>query len=323
MGIAELPLESPPLHLEPLGDLVVIAGANGAGKSRLLRLVDALARRLLSTGELTNLTSQLFELNNSAKSFSLELSGIDDGSVPFDSAEARNSRRVSVANSLINIRTQIARAETTLKANRAVTRSFDGTYNIIHFVPRTAQLFDPAGDSDNAAMQRSAAILHSGRDASEVNAPAYARHVLRAALLAWRESNEFRQSPLHDEAIEAERSLRTLLKELLGPGFHFALNSHLNLELGRKTSESFASELSEGQQVLFQLACMLHSQGSVLKNAIILMDEPENHLHPAALNDVIDKLRAIKGVEQIWIATCSDLHLKAVRPAFEAFVGQD
>lgn len=74
--------------------------------------------------------------------------------------------------------------------------------------------------------------------------------------------------------------------------------SLFNLKLGD-------SKLSNGQIILLQLCIEIYLQEGNLEESIIFMDEPENHLHPKALLDVINKLSETITKGQIWIATHS------------------
>jgi SAM-dependent methyltransferase len=62
--------------------------------------------------------------------------------------------------------------------------------------------------------------------------------------------------------------------------------------------------LSDGQKVLLQLAVAVHPTRDE-KGVVLVMDEPENHLHPAALIMILDRIQAAMANAQIWIATHS------------------
>lgn len=64
------------------------------------------------------------------------------------------------------------------------------------------------------------------------------------------------------------------------------------------------NELSEGQQVLLTWALTIHESAGALTDAIVLLDEPELHLHPSAAIAAIEGLRS-RGAAQIWVATHS------------------
>lgn len=66
-----------------------------------------------------------------------------------------------------------------------------------------------------------------------------------------------------------------------------------------------AAPLSSGQKVLLQLAVSLHAYGKNLAEAVLVLDEPETHLHPSILVNVLERLEVLSPRGQIWIATHS------------------
>ena len=76
--------------------------------------------------------------------------------------------------------------------------------------------------------------------------------------------------------------------------------------------------LSDGQSALLQIAVFLYTQETNLDEAVIFFDEPEIHLHPSALNLVIDRLDKCITNGQIWIATHSVpllAHIASIEPS--------
>jgi energy-coupling factor transporter ATP-binding protein EcfA2/ubiquinone/menaquinone biosynthesis C-methylase UbiE len=63
--------------------------------------------------------------------------------------------------------------------------------------------------------------------------------------------------------------------------------------------------LSIGQQKLLQYCVAIHSQKTLLKDMILVLDEPETNLHPSALIQIVNNLQKIVTNGQIWIATHS------------------
>ena len=61
--------------------------------------------------------------------------------------------------------------------------------------------------------------------------------------------------------------------------------------------------LSDGQIVLLQWIVCLNAQGTSLRDIIVTMDEPENHLHPEAMIQAICRIIDANANGQIWIAT--------------------
>ena len=102
------------------------------------------------------------------------------------------------------------------------------------------------------------------------------------------------------------------------------LNTFLGLELSYKTSynEKIVTELlvnnrpfninqlSPGQKTLFAYAILFYfmelNSDANLKDSIIIIDEPEKHLHPHAQIKLIDAVKSIVSASgQLWIATHS------------------
>jgi energy-coupling factor transporter ATP-binding protein EcfA2 len=63
--------------------------------------------------------------------------------------------------------------------------------------------------------------------------------------------------------------------------------------------------LSEGQKILLAVATSLALQDGSQENLILLLDEPEKHLHPKALLELLNHLDKACPHAQIWIATHS------------------
>jgi energy-coupling factor transporter ATP-binding protein EcfA2/cyclopropane fatty-acyl-phospholipid synthase-like methyltransferase len=65
------------------------------------------------------------------------------------------------------------------------------------------------------------------------------------------------------------------------------------------------AQLSDGQIYLLQWCAALHAQKEGLYESILLMDEPENHLHPESMIETLDRIIDANKNGQIWIATHS------------------
>ncbi|MFA6596392.1 MAG: AAA family ATPase [Ignavibacteriaceae bacterium] len=65
------------------------------------------------------------------------------------------------------------------------------------------------------------------------------------------------------------------------------------------------SNLSDGQKILLQFCLAIYSQETALKDLILILDEPENHLHPSVIIETLDRIQKCNPNGQIWIATHS------------------
>ena len=104
-----------------------------------------------------------------------------------------------------------------------------------------------------------------------------------------------------EQAIKNYENLQVVLKRFLGVQLGRGLDDFatlFDLPLGQ-------AKLSDGQSVILQFCVAIHTQAHRLSELIILMDEPENHLHPSAMLDVINEIRGSLTNGQLWIATHS------------------
>lgn len=65
------------------------------------------------------------------------------------------------------------------------------------------------------------------------------------------------------------------------------------------------ANLSDGQKILLQFCLVIYSQETALKDLILILDEPENHLHPSVIIETLDRIQKCNSNGQIRIATHS------------------
>lgn len=311
IGMSSLPLDEHPLALYPLGKTVVLAGPNGAGKTRLLKLIKDLAPKLMSPGQERGWREARSRTEEERNLLSSKI--VNSFQIPLGQSDAPNNdlrRQISEKDA------EIARVDKALRSLSYIQTSSQDHHPILSFVPRTSVLEDPSNAADLEVRGRSELFKNGMFDAAGAGAPAYARSVLRASQRAFVDRiKEEKSEATAPEANEAR--LLGILKRLLGPSIQTGLNEDFNLRIG--VHDKYWEALSEGQQILFQFACMLHSHAAQIEHCILLMDEPENYLHPGVLNEVIDSLKAAlgKGTGQLWIATHSVpliAHLASAEP---------
>jgi AAA domain, putative AbiEii toxin, Type IV TA system/Methyltransferase domain len=96
-------------------------------------------------------------------------------------------------------------------------------------------------------------------------------------------------------------ALRTLICAVLGEELKRDFDNNPTL-FGRPI---FQAVLSDGQKALLQWCIALHAQKTKLADLILLMDEPENHLHPESMISTVERIIQSNTNGQIWIATHS------------------
>jgi ABC-type cobalamin/Fe3+-siderophores transport system ATPase subunit len=104
-----------------------------------------------------------------------------------------------------------------------------------------------------------------------------------------------------ENAYNSYNALNSIIQEMLGAGLTRSIDGEAQI-YGKPIGQA---NLSDGQKILLQFCLAIHSQGATLGNLVLLMDEPENHIHPSVLFEVLDKISKINNNGQIWIATHS------------------
>lgn len=304
LGISELPL-STVLDMRPLRKTVVLAGQNGAGKSRLLRLIPKLMQKQLDPTALTESESQLRQQKiyleqcvNSEKVLKEKAVGLSDGVIKQKIIDEliRNKKQIGAH------AVEIKRLKLQIHATKIICTSDNKPHPVITLVPKIAKLINPATKLDIEAGKLAEKMSNKGCTDAEMTAPAYMRKVMQAALTARDKRRTLGQEAITTEE-NTEKDLKDMLQKLLGPEIEISLEDTWRLLIGGFDLQE--QKLSEGQQLLFQFGCVLHAQGGSLSDCIVLLDEPENHLHPAVLTQIVDKLKYLLTDGQLWIATHS------------------
>ena len=137
-------------------------------------------------------------------------------------------------------------------------------------------------------------------------APRYMQKI--AAQLFYGRHPEAAAQPGVSEALrEAERFneiARTLLGKEVAPELDLAGGFEIRARLGGDTFD--LTRLSSGEGMLLTWAILLHSAAGSIRDAVVLIDEPELHLHPAALNRILSPLLVAFGTRgQLWTVTHS------------------
>jgi predicted ATPase len=134
---------------------------------------------------------------------------------------------------------------------------------------------------------------------------AYAAEVARA--FAQAEHPALKDFPRVQQAFGDAQSFNAVLQAILGAPLQFTVDNHSNILPVFRNRVFNPDELSHGEKVLMTWAIMLHRQKAWLAGAQILIDEPENHLHPDVCIKAIEALqtRILGPGGQIWIATHS------------------
>ena len=299
---------------ERLGRTVVLAGRNGAGKSRILQRIHAWDREKILSQVLAPTRWQLTHLEWASHFLQgPRKKGLPDLSKRgwWNDAHAwkwiiSNPNAVTLHNSSAPGRSPFGPASaeglsrTCQEEMYAVDFDSDARPQILYFTPTDLAVEDswnigPADRKKLALDAEDAGIQHLPK-----SAVAYIQCL----------QNAYREGSHHESASPAaERDGIKERYQSLDNAIHTLLGARLGRDgEGQATLFSLPlgdAKLSDGQRVLLQLAVALHAQSGKLSEQILLLDEPENHLHPSALIEVIQRLQAVLTNGQLWVATHS------------------
>lgn len=261
-----------------LGRIVALAGKNGAGKTRILTAVETLVNIQLNRGgQIDSLNSDIAAYKRAIEQqpHRSDIAGLIDALKRMES-------------DLLDITTAITCGDNGIK------------FKSIRFVPKNLSLQDPESLPKaqlKERFQRAKALGVEGYDASCL----FYVQVLQDR--HWNaEHQKYSGSDAEKtEAIDQYISFQKIVQRLLGTELERDIDGTATL-YGKPVSKS---GLSDGQKIILQLCVALHAQRSDLDNTVFLLDEPENHLHPSAVIDLVKTLYELTKSSQIWIATHS------------------
>lgn len=267
-------------ELGRLGKLVVLAGRNGSGKSRILQYMIDHVNFVFSRGNARrDLESRRDSIVNA-----IELERSQDPS---------DEQRIS------DLRSLVEGVESQLEVISSV--QFDGEQGAaIVFTAVPGNLLNPAQMTRQAIFDYSKKLR--GIDGGDWGNSVLA--YISQLQDAWRECTH--QDSIHSPEVIADaenkyRSLNSVVEAFFGEALGRSVAGEVTL-FGQPLAEV---KFSSGQKVALQMITALHAKAPSLGHSILVMDEPENHLHPAALVELLKSISAHAPDVQIWIATHS------------------
>lgn len=276
-----------PFDLVRMGRLVVFAGPNGAGKSRLLRLLSA---EVPAWRE--------HRRNAESADHMRRFTGAGGGDTETLQALDRAAHEAATRARVVVLDPPLIDRPSSKKASQAPRSTVMLRY-VLSDVP------DPRAGSDEANDAIVTANAKGGFGNALNSMHAYFDEIARVLYDA-RHPDRFGDAALSDRQADADAFNRTL-DELVGGTISVGMSPR-HRPIARFRDRPFKpSELSDGERVLVTWAIMLHRQKAWMSDAIVLIDEPETHLHPDACIKAIDSLqhRILGKSGQVIVATHS------------------
>jgi len=276
------------IKMDKLGQIVLLTGPNGGGKTRLLSTIERTLKDYPSDQDKSRLYEEQSLLGGTEYNLEEKRIHKNHNAISIDELKKLKSK----------IRSRIIDLDNKLSKNKQIT--LDNTSEnpvVVYFTPTENKLIDPLSMTEGAQKKESDTLKDDLKNSKwEIAAPALLQQCTKK-MAAGKLKN-------HNSTHQSQRDFdefNKLLTDLLGEEIVF--NDDLNASLfGFPIGEA---QLSPGQSILLQLAAVIFAQGGKLDNLILIMDEPEIHLHPAAAIKVISLIREKVPNGQIWISTHS------------------
>ncbi len=282
--------------MSKLNNVVLLAGKNGSGKTRILRLLQNQANNKQSFySEKNILKHNVLQIDSEIESCQSNYNFLKfDPNKTNDAAELKMhiddlKKQKSMLEEKINHPFSI---DDGLKQNENV--------KIVNYVPKNKELTDwrQLRQYEWKSKAQSANNLGCGQLAD-------------AAISLIQDVYDQFWNTSHPE-FDGDESERIMAKENF-ERLQEIINRFIGVKLSRNKdgvatifgNPIAQAQLSDGQVILLQLCVAIYAQGAKLSDYILVMDEPENHLHPSVVIEMIDKIRALNPEGQIWIATHS------------------
>lgn len=285
--------------------LILIAGKNGSGKSRILSKIKSTLIKKRTKSQVETDSENLNLKLKAVSNFSDSLNQINGVLKNLTNAKSGNHYRAEARkyeSEIDRLNNEISIIENRLNLSEIETSELSESYRCIDFVPKNLNLQDCNNFSKSALVQHADSLDTVGLAHTQNSTFAKIQFVQDQWFNATHQASTIsKEKQKQKQIISSYEKLCEYIKVFLDTNLSRSENGDAEI-FGRRLGES---NLSDGQKVLLQLCLAIYAQESELSDLIIFMDEPENHLHPKALIDVVDKLFNAVANGQLWISTHS------------------
>lgn len=291
------------IKMDKLSKVVLITGKNGSGKTRILNKIFYFLRAKKTRQQIEGLNSDLRHYFSQLEASEANL------------AHHKNELKISIQSNFdsSNIISVIAKYESEIEGlkntieivqqqidwNSIETDILGDLYTCVKFVPKSQYLINPSDYSKSQLIEKAQAG-NIGVELLHETVFAKIQHI-QDKYYNVTHPNTHTTLEEKQKAITDYEKLQNLIRIFFGTEITRTINDEATLygfPLGQ-------SNLSDGQKVLMQFCMALYSQELELKDLILVMDEPENHLHPSVIIETIERISAAVTNGQIWIVTHS------------------
>ncbi|MFN8251384.1 MAG: AAA family ATPase [Ferruginibacter sp.] len=320
---------------KPLGSTVALVGKNGAGKSRILKFVETYISKITPEtfleNHLLNIPSQITSpFNQNIKTAQRHIDALKNSNT--FTAQQKKATEDAITSNLSPIIQRLNQLGRTyvkvvdnddlqkIKTQIANNITFDQLLSNTHFEalisnPNILQQATSNPQLANSILLNEFTVFNSQQTVNYLNN--LTSSILTKEVTLYLENrdnpNIISQKIKDEESYKLFAKFQTYVRQFLGKEFSYKQVPNGNVvdsALYFNNTPFNIQNLSPGQKTLFAYAILFFYLDTNLKtnirDSIIIIDEPEKHLHPEAQITLINALKNIIGkTGQLWIATHS------------------
>ena len=267
------------IKMSKLSNLVLVAGKNGSGKSRLLTKIKNTLQVKPTISQKAQAQQNIPSLENTINN--ANKIGQNTHSIPSWTQSLNNSKD-------------------RLNWNLIETNEEQEQYVCFDFVPKQLGMQDPHSLAKQQIEQHALQIQNIDIGAIQNQAYSAIQHIQDQWFNATHPVSSIPEARKL-EIVQSYVKLCDYIELFLDTKLDRNENNDATL-FGFRLGDA---KLSDGQKILLQFCMAIYSKETKISDLILMLDEPENHLHPEALVGLIDRLVNAVSNGQIWIATHS------------------
>jgi predicted ATPase len=291
------------IKMDKLSNIVLIAGKNGSGKTRILNKIFNIFSSKPTKSRLENSTNQKNISENNIVAFKQEIINLE----ALLQNETVPNQREDIKRRIDDYKATIEQQEILFKQcsdeqnwDQIKTDVLSERYSFVPFVPKSLILSDCNTFAKSDIINFATTIDSVG--VSNLPQGAFAKiQVIQDKWFNATHQNTQVTVTEKEKAVADYERLKNIIETFLNSKITRTINDEATL-FGFPMGQS---NLSDGQRILLQFCIAIYSQEDALKNLILVLDEPENHLHPSVIIETIEKIQKCVSNGQIWIATHS------------------
>jgi len=290
-----------PIIMNRLNQCVVIAGKNGSGKSRLLSQITRTLNSKPKKNNVQNVHSQIVVYENNILQSQKAIESIKQQLFTQPQSKQLYDRQISdYTNNINTYMLRIEELRNTINWHFIKTDDYYDNYTTISFVPKDLDIRDSSNRGWKDLNDLSKNAFKIGIDQMSSSTYAYIQVLQDKKFNATHPDINVPMEEKEQAIAEYDRLIK-IVYAFLGCEIDRDINGQATI-FGFQLAQS---NLSNGQKVILQYCIAIHAQGASLDDHILIMDEPENHLHPSILIELIENIKKYNQKGQIWIATHS------------------